>query len=133
MKNTMILLILISIGLTTPALAMEHDGAQHHRTDHRRVEQAERNQHIYARHDRRDEKYGNFQKRMKDLRKQLHHERRDNRRLERHGTRQIKRIAYDSDHRQFRQQYRVPVVLIPRPAVPRPFFPSVVLRIPLIW
>ena len=130
MKNTLILLILVSIGLTTPALGKEHDGEQRHRKDYRRVEQVDRNQGNYARHDRRDERYGNFQKRMKDLRKKLHRGRHDNRRLERPGSRRIRRMGHDSDRR---YQYRAPVVLIPRRAVSPPFSPSLVLRIPLIW
>ncbi len=131
MRSTLILLILVSIGLTTPALAKGRDGDRHNRSDHRQIERVQKDQRHYARHDRQDGRYGKFQKRMKHLRKELRHERRDNRRMERRLDRRDRRhsrkIAKNYGHR---RHYPAPVVVAPRRSL---FAPSLVLRIPLNW
>lgn len=131
MKNLMILLVLISIGLTTPVLADGRHGEERYNSNHRRVEQSS---HNYARHDR-SEKYDRFQKRMKHLRKDLRHE---NRRLERRDVRRSQRIADRRHagrvHRSYRPWYRsAPVVVAPRHRAHAVFFPSITVRIPLNW
>lgn len=131
MRNTLILMVLISMALATPALADGRHGERYERSDHRRVEREYRN---YARHDR-GENYGHFQKRMKHLRKDLKHEQRENRRLERKNTRQRQRIA---DHRYARHDRHngwrpAPVVVVPRRAYRPLFFPQIVVRIPINW
>ena len=130
MRNTLILLILVSIGLTSPALAKNHNGERSGKSDQRRIERVEQDHRHYAKHDRRDGKYGHFQKRMKKLRKELRHQRRDNRRIERRDERRYKRIRKYYGHR---QQHRTPVVVAPRRSVSQLFFPNIVVRIPLNW
>ena len=44
MRNTLLLLILVSIGLTTPALAKGSDGGWNRKSDQRHVEQVQRDQ-----------------------------------------------------------------------------------------
>ena len=130
MRNALILLVLVSIGLTTPALAGDRHGEQRQRSDQIRVERVEQDQRNYARHDRRDERYGHFQKRMKKLRRELRHERRENRRLERrdaHRTRQAARYYGQRRH------HHAPVVVAPRRPLFPLFFPGITVRIPLNW
>jgi hypothetical protein len=134
MRNTLILLVLVSIGLTAPALAKDHNGGWSNKSDHNRVERGEQNHKQYAKHDRNDQKYGHFQKRMKNLRKELRHERRDNRRLERHldrrDNRYYRQVARNYDHR---HQYRAPLVVAPRHTRLPYLLPGITVRIPLIW
>ena len=136
MRNTLILLILVSIGLTAPALAKNHNGERSDRNDYRKFGKIEKNyrntqgHRKYAKHDRHDGKYGHFQKRMKKLRKELRHERRDNRRHVRRDIRRTRKMAGHYDNHQYR---RAPVVVAPRRYARSIFSPSLVLRIPLNW
>ena len=137
MRNILILLVLVSIGLTTPALAKARDGERYSKSDHRKVERVQRKQRDhrdYAKHDRQGKRYGHFQKRMKNLRKELRHERRDirrmERRLDRRDARHSRRVAKDYGHR---RHYSAPVVVAPRHSLLSLFGPSVVVRIPLNW
>ena len=138
MRNTLILLVLVSIGLTTPALAKSHDGERYSKSNHRQVERVPRDQRNYAKHDRQGKRYGHFQKRMKNLRKELRHDRRDNRRVERRldrrhdrrDARHSRRVVRNYGHR---RQYSAPVVVAPRRSLFSLFGPSVVVRIPLNW
>ena len=140
MRNTLILLILISIGLTSPALAKNHDQERsynsgknrvekHDKSDHRRFDKGNQNHRNYAKHDRGD-KYGHFQKKMKKLRKELRHERRYNRRHLRKDVRHSRKIARYYDNHQHRS---APVVVAPRRHLGSILSPSLVLRIPLNW
>ncbi len=123
MRKTLILLILISFGLVTSALA---DGRHNERHDRRDQWRVERNYSSNVRHDR-GERYGHFQQKMKRLRMELRHERRENRRLER----RVQRIA---DRRHSRRWSRPAPVVIASPRPFRPlFFPRIVVHIPLIW
>lgn len=146
MRKSLILLILVSIGLTAPALAKSHSGERSDRNEYKRSENVEkgyrndqshrkyakhdRQDRKYAKHDRRDGKYGHFQKRMKKLRKELRHERRDNRRHVNRDIRRTRKMAGYYDNHQYR---RAPVVVAPRRYANSIFSPSLVLRIPLNW
>jgi hypothetical protein len=134
MRNTLILLILVSIGLTTPGLAKSHDGDRHNKSNHRQVERVQKDQRHYAKHDRQDNRYGKFQKRMKHLRKELRHERRDNRkmerRLDRRDRRHSRKVVRNYGHR---RHYPAPVVVAHRRSFLSMVSPSLVVRIPLNW
>ncbi len=127
MRNTLILVVLISLGLAVPAFADSRRAEHHDHSDYRRIEW---NESGYARHDR-GKKYGHFQKRMKKLRKELRHERRENRRLER----RVQRIAdRRADRRAYRHRDRhAPVVIAARRPYRPVYFPSIVVRFPLYW
>lgn len=126
MRNTLILMVLISIGLATPVLADGRHGDQRYSSDHR---QDKRDHRAYANHDR-NQKYDHFQKRMKTLRKELRQERRENRRLERRDIRRSQRVARYYD---YRRPYRAPIVVAPRRDFRPLLSPSIVVRIPLNW
>jgi len=134
MRNTLILLALVSIGLTTPVLARDFDGGRHGKSDQRRVELGQWGQRNYARHDRQDGRYGHFQKRMKNLRKELRHERRTNRRMERRmerrDIRQFKQVARYYD---YHPQHYAPVAVAPRRSLLPLLIPGIDLIIPLRW
>ncbi len=138
MRNTLILLILVSIGLTSPALAKGRDGERHNKSDHRQVERVQKDQRHYARHDRQDGRYGKFQKKMKHLRKELRHERRDNRSMERrldrrdtrYSRRHYRKVARNYG---YRRHYPAPVVVAPRRSFLSVLAPSLFVRIPLNW
>ena len=130
MRNILILLILVSIGLTTPALAKKSEGERQNKSSvHQRGVNTYQGHREYAKHDR-GQKYDHFQKKMKKLRKNLRHERRDDRRQVRHDVRRARKIArYYDNHR----PYRAPVVVAPRRSIGSLISPSLVLRIPLNW
>ena len=133
MRNTMILLVLISLGLVAPALADGRKGGWDQGWEQTRAPRVEREHRARAHHDRGDN-YGHFRQRMRDLRKELRHERRENRRLERRIDRREIRHHRRDHRRDYRRHYRpTPVVVVPRPAHRAVIFPQLVVRIPLNW
>lgn len=130
MRNSWILLMLISIGLTTPVLAKGSDGGWQSKPDQRHPAQVQQDQRTYARHHRQDGSYGHFQRRMKNLRQELRHERRDNRRLQRRAERHFRQSARRNG---YRQQYYVPVAVSPRRSQLSLLIPGIEVIIPLRW
>ncbi|WP_020674497.1 hypothetical protein [Geopsychrobacter electrodiphilus] len=139
MRNLLFLLILVSIGLTTPALADGRRGDRQHNE-----QRVEHNAREYARHDR-GTRHGQFQQRMNHLRRDLRQERRVNRRLvrrvvrrdlrqERRVNRRLERRVVRRELRHERHDWRRPLPVVTYHQAYRPrIFSNLVVRIPLFW
>lgn len=129
MRNGLILSILVVICLSAPALAGEHYGERRNKSIQTRLERVEQGQPNHGMHDRRSEKYGQFQHRLQRLSKELCHARRENRRLEdRDARRESRKVRRHAHRRHYAAAARAP-----RRLVLPPIFPSIVVRIPLNW
>lgn len=136
MRNTLILLVLVSIGLATPALAKGHEEDRSNHSEHRSGKMIKKTSSGFAHHDR-GPKYDHFRNKMNNLRKELRHERRVDRREIRHDRREDRReIRHDRRVARYygpRRGYSAPVVVASRRATLPLFGPQITLRIPLNW
>lgn len=115
MRN-ILLLTLISIALTTPALAAGRHDTLRYAHDRGRVERGWHEGHHQRRRD-----YARLHRRVNHLRRDLRHERRENRHLR-------KRMRYGH-----RRHYRSAPVVVARRDLRPLWLPRIVVRIPLNW